>query len=468
MRVVCVSHDASETEPVSAGESSTGQDSFELLLHDVAKLRDPELPPVGLLHPGELVDHKYRVDELLAAGGMGAVYRATRSVSGKVVALKWLLPSVERSAARFVREARAAARIDHPNVVDVYDLGSHRGGHYLVMELLHGVSLGERLRAGPLTVHELAAIMVPLLRGVAAAHARGVIHRDLKPDNVFLCEGPEGERREPKVLDFGIAKLRTSQLDQEHLTGSGSAIGTPAYMSPEQIADARSVDERTDIYAAGVIMFEALTGRLPFAGDGHVAARSESSDPPLLRSLAPHVPEALERVVLRALAADLEQRQPSVDALIAELLPFLDAERRVAASAGRFVHFAVALCAALLLLGLALSYAPSERTASARTHAAVLPPPYAVGERWRENVLVATAGPEAKSEGCTPALVGDMGLLTSEACRLVAEAPATSGRAASPDDESRTGSEARKRTSSAASARVQVTPRAGRILRSDL
>jgi serine/threonine protein kinase len=465
-----VSHDASETKPVFVGESSTGQDSFELLLHDAAKLREPELTPVGLLRPGELVDGKYRVDELLAAGGMGAVYRATRTVSGKIVALKWLLPSVERSAARFVREARAAARIDHPNVVDVYDLGSHRGGHYLVMELLHGVSLGERLQAGPLAVHELGAIMVPLLRGVAAAHARGVIHRDLKPDNVFLCEGPDGEPREPKVLDFGIAKLRTSQLEQEHLTGSGSAIGTPAYMSPEQLADARGVDERTDIYAAGVIMFEALTGRLPFSGEHGAAARRPLCELPALRSLAPHVPEELERVVLRALAAQVEQRQPSVDVLIAELLPLFRGEhRRLATTSSRVVRFAIALCAALLLLGLVLAYAPSERRmASARTQASVLPPPSAVGVGWRENTLVTSVGPEAKREGCTPALVGDMGLLTSAACRLAAEAAAKSDAEPSANDKPRTRSEPRKHMSSAGSSREQVTPRAGRILLSDL
>jgi serine/threonine protein kinase len=353
--VVSLTQDATGTERACAHDGEGSPDSFDRLLRRVARC-DSEIDHVQLPTSGEVVDGKYCINELLAAGGMGAVFRATHTVSGKVVALKWLLRSADRAAARFLLEARAAARVDHPNVVDVYDLGTHRGGHYLVMELLHGRSLAERMAAGPLQPAELVAIMVPLLRGVAAAHAQGVIHRDLKPENVFLCQGPDGAPREPKVLDFGISKLRV-EPDSERLTSSGTRIGTPAYMSPEQLADARSVDERTDIYALGVIMYEALTGRLPFTvqASGSFAAVA-APRPPSLRTLQPRVPVALERVVLRALAPRADDRYDSIDALLRELAPFL-AARAQASTKPRSLDLrgwrgalALAGLAALLLL----------------------------------------------------------------------------------------------------------------------
>jgi serine/threonine protein kinase len=271
--------------------------------------------------PDAVVSGKYRVHESLGAGGMGTVLRATHLVSGRQVALKWLTPRCGQASVRFIREARAAGRIDHPNVVDVYDLGTHEGGHYLVMELLRGCTLRDRLGAGKLTPRELTEIMVPVLHGVAAAHAQGVIHRDLKPDNVFLCEAADGSPREPKVLDFGIAKIRADLDAALTLTRPGALLGTLPYMSPEQLEDAPEIDERTDIYAAGVMMYEALTGRRPFraSSDGALVRAILAQEPPPLRELAPGVSLQLERIVMRAMAKKPAARQPDVQTLINEL-----------------------------------------------------------------------------------------------------------------------------------------------------
>ncbi len=277
---------------------------------------------------GYVVGGKYRIEGLLGQGGMGAVYRAVHLVSDKRVAVKWMLPvheAPEELSERFVREARATARIDHPNVVDVYDVGSQDGSVYLVMELLHGESLAERLERGPLPQTEAVALLMPALRAVAAAHAQGVIHRDLKPDNIFLCEGPDGEPREPKVLDFGISKIAAgSDLRDLDLTQSGTVMGTPFYMSPEQVRGLRDVDARGDVYAFGVILYEMLTGACPFDADTYneliLKIVTEEATP--LLSLNAEVDPILAAVIARAMSRDREQRYPSVAELAADLEPF--------------------------------------------------------------------------------------------------------------------------------------------------
>lgn len=316
------------------------RDSIEYLLRDAARL---ELPDnfMQLLHGkiGQCIAEKYRINELLGRGGMGAVYRVTHVVTGRVAALKWLLPSCQELSARFVREAKASARIRHPNVVDVYDIERVHGEAYLVMELLDGQTLSWHIRRRKRTAEETVAIMLPVLRGVGAAHAAGVIHRDLKPDNIFLCDVPEGSPPAPKVLDFGICKILWEEDEPVTLTRKGSGIGTPYYMPREQWCNASGVDARTDIHALGVTMYQALTGQLPFQSRTFEDPRALAGQhPPPLRELEPSVPAALEAIVLRAMAPDAEDRHASAEALEEDLSRWqrgstARTERRVRAAA---------------------------------------------------------------------------------------------------------------------------------------
>jgi eukaryotic-like serine/threonine-protein kinase len=275
---------------------------------------------------GRVVASKYRVDELMARGGMGAVYSATHVVTGKRVAIKWMLPTLDQVPAateRFVREAQATARIDHPNVVDIYDVGQESSSVYLVMELLQGETLRAFMRHGVLSPAHAIALLMPALRGVAAAHSHGVIHRDLKPDNIFLCVGPGGEAREAKVLDFGISKIASDARDNA-LTQSGTVLGTPYYMAPEQVRGLRDIDTRVDIYAFGVILYELLSGRRPFEADSYngLILMIATERPAPLHAVNTDVPIALSHVVHKAMARSLDERFQSVADLARALEPF--------------------------------------------------------------------------------------------------------------------------------------------------
>jgi hypothetical protein len=251
---------------------------------------------------------------------MGSVFRATHELSGKEVAIKWLLrPAADpRARSRFLREARAAAKVDHPNVVNVYDVDQAGAYGYLVMELLHGETLRSRLKRQLPTATELIALLLPAMRGIVAVHAAGVIHRDLKPENIFLCVGPDGSPREAKVLDFGISALTEPESGDTRLSSDGVAIGTPGYMSPEQLLTPLDVDERSDIYALGIILYEALTGRLPLQAANArallMAARTHT--PPPLAQLRSDLPASLSDAVMRAIATRREDRFANVQSLI--------------------------------------------------------------------------------------------------------------------------------------------------------
>jgi tRNA A-37 threonylcarbamoyl transferase component Bud32 len=279
---------------------------------------------------GDVVAAKYRIESVIGEGGMGAVFSASHLLTGKRVALKWMLPELAAdtdAVQRFMREAQAAGRIDHPNVVDIYDVGEHEGSIFLVMEYLHGETLTAAANRGDLNASQIINLLLPAMRGVAAAHRTGVVHRDLKPDNIFLCSGSDGGYREPKVLDFGISKV-SSVGDQMNprLTRTGAVMGTPYYMSPEQIRGSSEVDERTDVYAFGVILYEALTGHVPFDADAYSALILEiaTGTPKRLRHHRPELPDALERVVLRAMAREPEARYRDVESLAMALEPFAD------------------------------------------------------------------------------------------------------------------------------------------------
>ncbi|MDD9967249.1 MAG: serine/threonine-protein kinase [Myxococcales bacterium] len=276
---------------------------------------------------GDVVADKYEIVKLIGEGGMGSVFMASHTMTGKNVALKWMLPELatnEDAVQRFLREAQAAGRINHPNVVDIYDVGEHEGSPFLVMEYLHGEPLTDAMERGGLTDAQVIDIMLPCLRGVAAAHRKGVVHRDLKPDNIFLCTNEDGVFMQPKVLDFGISKLSGNDSHNPRLTRTGAVMGTPYYMSPEQIRGSHDVDGRCDVYAFGVILYEALTGQVPFNAETYSALVLEiaTGTPTQPTEINPNLPGELAAVVMRAMAREPEDRYADVAALGVALEPF--------------------------------------------------------------------------------------------------------------------------------------------------
>ncbi|NTW97765.1 MAG: serine/threonine protein kinase, partial [Oscillochloris sp.] len=261
---------------------------------------------------------RYTITELLGRGGMAAVYRATDTVLQRDVALKVLYPQYSDDQSlveRFTREAVTAAALEHPHIVPVYDVGEHEGMAYIAMKLLSGETLQDHLqRVGAIGPDELCRLLAPVADALDYAHSRGVIHRDIKPGNIFLCQTPSGAAQ-VMLTDFGIAK----RLDAPGLTTTGALIGTPDYMAPEQIAG-RPVDARTDVYALGMLAYRALTGRRAFDGStqdvlmGHLYRQ-----PPLPSAVAPGLPAALDPVLLRAVASDANSRFPSAGAFVRAL-----------------------------------------------------------------------------------------------------------------------------------------------------
>ena len=260
---------------------------------------------------------------------MGAVYEAEHLQLGRRVALKRLHPELagdEKAVQRFQREARAAGTIGHDHIVDVLDLGfAEDGAPYLVMELLVGESLAERLRrAGRLEPRRAARIAGEILSALEAVHGRGVIHRDLKPDNIFLCRR-HGRRDFVKVLDFGISKVRKKPGSvTDALTKTGVMMGTPHYMSSEQARGLRDLDHRVDIYAAGVILYECLAGQLPFRSTNYHALLQSIllGEPQTLEELVPTLPPAFCRVIHKAMARNREDRFHDAHSMHAALRPF--------------------------------------------------------------------------------------------------------------------------------------------------
>ena len=275
---------------------------------------------------------KYQIARLLGAGGMGAVYEAAHTEIGKRVAVKVLgsaIAAIPGARARFLREAQLTSKVRHPNIVDITDMGNEGGQAFLVMEFLEGEDLGGRLGHGPpMAVVELVDIMLPVCSALTAAHAAGITHRDLKPQNIFLAAGPHG--MQPKVLDFGISK-GTDNVTAGTLTGTGAMIGTPYYLAPEQIMDGKSAGPASDQYALGVILYECLTGKRPFESENlfliFQAIVNGAPQPP--RELRPDLDPELERVISRAMSTDPKLRFPSVRQLGRMLLPFASERARV-------------------------------------------------------------------------------------------------------------------------------------------
>ncbi|MFV8756091.1 protein kinase domain-containing protein [Nannocystaceae bacterium ST9] len=273
---------------------------------------------------GQVLGDRYQVEERIGSGGMGVVYRATHVLIGKRVAIKVLRRRFARQtdiAQRFAQEARVASSIKHPNVVDINDFGTTPGGcPYCVMEHLDGHSLAREIdRTGKLEPGLALDIAIQVGRGLAAAHQAGVVHRDLKPDNVYLIRGESHGGRTlaiAKILDFGIARVAGSKA---RLTAAGSVIGTPEYMSPEQ-ARGEEVDLRSDLYALGVMLFEALSGRVPLQGDSLAGTLTKQvfEIPPRLREIDPRLDglPATEAVLVRLLAKSRDDRPHDALAVI--------------------------------------------------------------------------------------------------------------------------------------------------------
>lgn len=262
--------------------------------------------------PGTVLDNKYRLEDKIGAGGFGAVYRGTHLGLQKPIAVKVFQPLAGNASAesleRFRLEGVSACRINHPNAVSVLDSGiSENGIAYLVMELLTGHSLTRELQtSGQLSLLRCAQIIVPVCDVLVVAHAAGIIHRDIKPDNIFLHHGPEGEI--VKVVDFGIAKLigKNKDSDLQTLTEAGGIIGTPTYMAPERLTG-RPYDGKSDVYSVGVLLYQMLCGRPPFMSSGNLmdmVLAHINHPPPPMREFVSDLPEAVEVVVLKALTKD--------------------------------------------------------------------------------------------------------------------------------------------------------------------
>jgi serine/threonine protein kinase len=283
----------------------------------------------GLPELGETIASKYLVTGTLGRGGMGAVYVVEHRLTGKRLAVKCLLPEhLEHPelVERFLREAQAAGRIQHRYVVDVFDVGRDGELLYIVMELLEGKTLADLLRDASLPLEDILTILLRAMEGVAAAHATGIVHRDLKPENVIVLAGHSGRYDDPRVLDFGISKLEEDA--SRPLTRSGVMMGTPYYMSFEQISSQRDLDQRVDVYAMGVILYEALSGRVPYVAEsvGALAVRMLTTPPEPLSRLRPDLPPELVEVVMRSIARDRDERYPTIRALIEALAPFTAGE----------------------------------------------------------------------------------------------------------------------------------------------
>ena len=274
---------------------------------------------------GQVLAEKYRIDERLSEGGMGTVYRGTHVLMDKTVAVKVLRPSLaadEKIVARFSREARAASKILHPHALSVTDFGEDVNGTvFLVMEFLNGVTLKDVIRKdGPMPLPRVVEIMRQVGSALDEAHSQGVVHRDLKSDNIMLLAAMSGDYA--KVLDFGIAKIKEPEGGYDPgLTSPDLVIGTPQYMSPEQCSQSPDIDARSDIYSLGVILYEMFVGHVPFLGESPTAIMLKHLQQavPSVLDERPDLPPAVDKVIQKAMQKRPENRYASIGELVEDL-----------------------------------------------------------------------------------------------------------------------------------------------------
>jgi len=283
-----------------------------------------------MIKPGDVINQRYRIIRLLGEGGMGAVYEAENTGVGRKVALKFLRSEFARNQEvleRFQREARAAGAIGHDNIIDVIDVGVHDDAPFMVLEYLRGQSLRDRIEntTDVMSPSSACYIMGQVLSALGAAHDAGIVHRDLKPDNVFLVS-KNNVHDFVKLLDFGISKFSGEKAEGKSLTQTGALIGTPYYMAPEQALAKRDIDHRADLYSAGVMLYQMVTGVLPFDAESQaellmqIIYQPNGIKPP--RELRPDLPPEFEAVILKAMSKDKTQRFENAASFAAALAPW--------------------------------------------------------------------------------------------------------------------------------------------------
>ena len=383
-----------------------------------------EQPPseIAGFAPGTVVAGKYVVERMLGKGGMGVVLAAQHRTLREPVALKFLHGEALQKPAlvsRFEREARAAARIKSEHVTRVFDCGKlDDGTPFIVMELLAGIDLHKHSAArGPLPFSEAALYVAQACEAVAEAHLYGIVHRDLKPANLFLTRRADGSPL-VKVLDFGISKM-ADEAD-ENLTATTDVLGSPLYMSPEQIESPRDVDARTDVWALGAILYKLLTGKAAFAAAtvGSSLAKIVKDPPPPLHSLRPDVPPELEALVMRCLEKDVKNRLQTVAELAHGLAPFAGLPPPEATASGASYSRPVArqatsasrsramiAVAATTLVGgaLAVGLVALRSTGAEAPASAATPPSATAPARTEAKTAAATAAPTAAAPAATVA-----------------------------------------------------------------
>jgi serine/threonine-protein kinase len=322
-----------------------------------------QLSPVS---PGDVIAGGYRVERIIGIGGMGIVLAARHLQLDHLVAIKFLLPKLAENkdiVGRFTREARAAVRIQNEHVARVTDVGTLGGigVPYIVMEYLDGTDLEDfSQKSGALSIEDSVDFVLQACEAIAEAHGLGIVHRDLKPGNLFLVRRPDGSRI-IKVLDFGISKV-TSSPGANPVAATNTMLGSPPYMSPEQLSRPTEVDARSDIWALGVILYRFLTGRIPFDAStiAQLCAAIMHGDPPLLRDLRADVPLGLERVVLRCLEKDRANRYANVGELARDLLAYAPDRSRVSVERALHLSAGQAAMAATIPARFAASSSPSN------------------------------------------------------------------------------------------------------------
>jgi serine/threonine protein kinase len=295
-----------------------GHCGARLMVDTSATLPDPRQHLMG-----KVISGSYKIEKFVGQGGMGAVFQAKQLSLDRNVAVKFLSAALAMDREileRFQREARAASNIGHPGIVQVIDMGYMQDGQpFMVMEMLEGEDLRHRLKKeGPLEVSEAITIMLQVCEALAAAHDKGIVHRDLKPDNIFLVPR-KGKAPLVKILDFGLSKIKSGG---PKLTNTGTLLGTPNYMAPEQVTGEFEVDHRADIYGAGVILYEMLTGRMAYDGPSvqsiFVKIMTENPAPP--RAVRPDIPGEIEDLILKAMARTPAERYADIGRMANDLV----------------------------------------------------------------------------------------------------------------------------------------------------